>query len=94
MSVEEDRLEIFREEASLYGRIRDKLLMEHRGEWVALRKGALLASSNDLSTLLKEVFERLGDEPLYVTKVGEEEEGWTKSLQASTTSRGCGRRRR
>jgi len=71
MSVN-DTLEIFREEASLYGRIRDKLLMEHRGEWVALRKGTLLASSNDLSTLLKGIFE-LGDEPVYVTKVGEEE---------------------
>ena len=61
----------FIENEKHYWTIRDQLLREYRGQWVALHDGKIVATSLDIFDLVEQVG-KIGGHP-YIAKVGEEE---------------------
>ena len=55
-----------------YWKMRDRLMQEYKGQWVAIHNGRIIAHSNDLSDVTDEVG-RLGCHA-YIARVGEEDE--------------------
>jgi len=61
----------FIENEKHYWTIRDRLLREYRGQWVAIHDGKIVASSLDIFDLVEQVG-KMGGHP-YIAKVGEED---------------------
>lgn len=62
----------FEEDERHYHSIRDSLLREKKGKWVAVHDHKVVAVADDLNSLLKLTSE-LVEGPCYVNKVGEEQ---------------------
>jgi hypothetical protein len=62
----------FEEDERHYHAIRESLLREKKGKWVAVHDHKLVAVADDLDSLLKSTFEQV-EGPCYVNKVGEEQ---------------------
>lgn len=65
-------LQEFEEDEKHYHSIRDSLLREKKGKWVAVHDRKIVAVADDLNSLLKLTFEQV-EGPCYVNKVGEEQ---------------------
>ncbi len=62
----------FEEDENFYQSIRDSLLREKKGKWVAVHDRKVVAVSDNLDSLLRLTFEVV-EGPCYVNKVGEEQ---------------------
>ena len=51
--------------------MRPRLLRKYSGEFVALHRGRIVGHGPDDEALARELFETLGDVPLYIAKVEE-----------------------
>lgn len=70
MSV--DALKSFQADEEAYRRMREHLLKEYKGKWVAVHNGKVVAVGDGQSEVIKKTFSIVGDSPFYVNKVGEE----------------------
>ena len=70
MSV--DALKSFKADEEAYRRMRERLLKEYKGKWVAVHNGKVVAVGDGQSEVIKKTFGILGDSPFYINKVGEE----------------------
>ena len=64
--------EDFLDNEESYWEVRESLLPRHRGKWVAVKAGQVLAESNDIFGILDQA-EKLGGHP-YITQVGFEDQ--------------------
>lgn len=67
-----DILKDFQADEEAYHRMRENLLKEYKGKWVAVHEGAVVAIGDQLSEVIKKAFSIIGDSPFYINKVGEE----------------------
>jgi len=67
-----DALKSFKADEEAYHRMREHLLKEYKGKWVAVHNGKVVAVGDEQSEVIKKTFSILGDSPFYVNKVGEE----------------------
>jgi hypothetical protein len=68
----EKPLREFEEDERFYYNIRDSLLKENKGKWVAVHDRKVVAVADNLDSLLKLTFE-IVEGPCYLSKVGEEQ---------------------
>jgi len=52
--------------------MREHLLKEYKGKWVAVHNGMVVAVGDGQSEVIKKAFSIVGDSPFYLSKVGEE----------------------
>jgi hypothetical protein len=62
----------FERDENFYQSIRESLLREKKGKWVAVHQRRVVAVADDLDSLLKLTFEMV-EGPCYVNKVGDEQ---------------------
>jgi len=67
-----DALKIFQTDEEAYHRMREHLLREYKGKWVAVHNGRVVAIGDGQSEVIEKTFSILGDSPFYINKVGEE----------------------
>ena len=63
----------FTKERAFYLSVKDKLLSEHSGEFVAIYNGRLIATNNDKGKLIAEVRKQLGPVRAFIQKIEENE---------------------
>ena len=61
----------FLEDRDAYLRMEKELLHKHHGEFVAIYDGKLIATDSDKLRLIQRVRKELGDERVFIQKVGE-----------------------
>jgi hypothetical protein len=52
--------------------MREHLLKDYKGKWVAVHNGKVVAADDEQSEVIKKTFSIVGDSPFYINKVGEE----------------------
>jgi len=67
-----DALKSFQADEETYRSIREHLLKEHKGKWVAVHDGKVVTVGDMQSEVIKKAFSIIGDSPFYINKVGEE----------------------
>jgi predicted aspartyl protease len=77
----------FEREKQAYWRMRDQLLQQHFGKWVAIVNGKILAVGEKKMTVLREAFARTHSEVGYINRVGYEETTKRKSIRQIVSGR-------
>ena len=77
MDLENLLLESFKQDEEEYWQMREKLLKQYRGKWVAFHQKEILSSGNNLSQVTLEAFQK-SNRGAFITKVGEEDKIITK----------------
>ncbi|MCS4541716.1 MAG: DUF5678 domain-containing protein [Euryarchaeota archaeon] len=73
MATESDILSQFDADEAAYWSMREELLKEFKGKWVAVHNRKVVASGNNQSEVIKSAYEVLGKSPFYLNCVGEED---------------------
>lgn len=77
MDLENLLPESFKQDEKEYWQMREKLLEEYRGKWVAFHQKEILSSGNNLYQVTLEAFQK-SKKGAFITKVGEEDKIVTK----------------
>jgi predicted aspartyl protease len=73
MRTSEETLHRFEAEQAAYWRMREHLLEEHKGEWVAVVNGQVVSTGKDASDVLLEAVRKTGCEVGFTARVGYED---------------------
>ena len=77
----------FEQEKQAYWRMRDELIQQYFGKWVAIVNGKVLAVGGKKMVVLREAFTRTHSEVGYINRVGYEEITKRKSIRQIVSGR-------
>ena len=73
MRTSDETLRQFEAEQNAYWRMREELLRQHRGDWVAVVNGQVVSTGKDSSEVLLEAYQKTGCEVGFTARVGYED---------------------
>jgi len=71
-AIRHAQLEKFEQERAAFLRLKSQLLQTHRGQFVAIHEGQVVAADQDKQALIRHIVERYGNEPVYIQVVAED----------------------